>query len=357
MIAKEHGQGRDDLPGAPALAFPDLSLESEMRVRPEDFRVSEELGFEPDGSGEHCLLRVRKTSCNTMWAVRCLSRSAQVPQRDVGFSGLKDRHAVTDQWFSLPAIKAGGLDHEQLHQAGLEILEHSAHRRKLRRGSHAGNRFRIVLRNMAGDLAGLATRMEEIGSLGVPNYFGPQRFGRDHNNLCLARSLASGVGIGRANRGFALSAARALIFNEVLSRRVLAGTWDCLQAGDAAGLSGSRSFFLVESVDTTIKDRLARGDIHPTGPLWGKGDLHSDGDIRRLELDVAGNHPDLSECLIQQGLAQERRHMRLMLDGLDWQVDNVTGHPALTVEFGLPAGAFATSVLREITAVRDSSSN
>lgn len=351
--AKKRGQDRGDLPGAAALAYPDLCLEAEMRSRPDDFRVSEELGFEPDGNGEHRFLRVRKTGCNTLWVVRCLARWAQVRQRDIGFSGLKDRHAVTDQWFSLPTTKAGGLDCDQLREAGLEVLEHSAHRRKLRRGSHAANRFRIVLRNICGDFAGLAPRMEEIQGRGVPNYFGPQRFGRDHNNLSLARTLASGTGVGRTNRGFALSAARAFIFNEILSARVHAGTWDRMQTGDAAGLSGSRSFFLIESVDAEISDRLARGDIHPTGSLWGKGDLHTAGEVKDLELGVAENHANFSQCLVREGLTQERRHLRLMLDRLDWQVEYGGEHPVLTMEFSLPAGAFATTVLREILTARD----
>jgi tRNA pseudouridine13 synthase len=350
---KDHRLDRTDLPGASALAFPDLGLGGEIRSRPEDFRVSEELGFEPHGSGEHCLLRLRKTSCNTMWVVRCLARSARVPQRDIGFSGLKDRHAVTDQWFSLPAGKANSLDHDQLREAGLEVLQQSAHRKKLRRGSHAANRFRIVLRNVTGDRAKLPARMEDIQRLGVPNFFGPQRFGRNNNNLCLAKSLAAGARIGRAERGFALSAARALIFNELLSRRVAAKTWDRLQAGDAAGLSGSRSFFLVEAVDSVIGGRLACGDIHPTGALWGKGELHTSGDVEDFEQSVAGEYPDLCQCLVRHGLVQERRHLRLMPDRLDWQVEELAGYPALTLEFALPAGAFATSVLREIVTVTD----
>ena len=114
MHESSSGQGRNDLPGDPALAYPVLDLKGEIRRKPEDFRVSEELGFSPDGDGEHLLLRIRKTGRNTTWVASYLARQAGVPARDIGFSGMKDRHAVTEQWYSLPARQGAAIDREDL---------------------------------------------------------------------------------------------------------------------------------------------------------------------------------------------------------------------------------------------------
>ncbi|MGI9265691.1 MAG: tRNA pseudouridine(13) synthase TruD [Gammaproteobacteria bacterium] len=353
MSQSEDRRDRSDLPGSPALAYPDLHIQAEMRSQPTDFEVSEQLGFELTGKGEHCFLRIRKTDCNTMWVVRILGQAARVHPRDIGYSGLKDRRARTDQWFSLPAAKAANLDAETLRQANLEVLEQELHAKKLRRGSHSANRFRIVLRAMHGDLSGVEQRMLTIAEHGVPNYFGTQRFGRDCGNLQLAEALASGKRLRRAERGFALSAARALIFNEVLSKRVALGSWSHLSAGDLAGLAGSRSYFAVAAVDAEIQDRLVRGDIHPTGPLWGKGRLGTGAGIRDIELGVAEQFPVFAECLARLGLDHERRYLRLIPEDLDWQLENVDDACNLVVSFSLPAGCFATSVLREILVARD----
>lgn len=346
-------QERSDLPGSPALAYPDLNLQASMRDKAADFQVSEQLAFDLTGGGEHCFLRIRKTNSNTMWVVQCLSKAAKVHPRDIAYSGLKDRYAVTDQWFSLPLVKAANLDVGQLQQAGLEILEQAQHAKKLRRGSHASNRFRIVLNAVSGDLSGLEERMSTIRQNGVPNYFGAQRFGRDSGNLRLAEALASGKRLRRSERGFALSAARASIFNGVLSSRVAAGTWDQLLVGDLAGLAGTRSYFSVDAVDPEIQDRLARGDIHPTGPLWGRGDLSTGKEIRDIEQSIAGRNKEFSGCLERLGLEQERRHLRLLPDGLDWHIEEVDGATSLIVAFSLPAGCFATSILREILIARN----
>jgi tRNA pseudouridine13 synthase len=312
-----------------------------LRSVPEDFQVVERLGFEPDGEGAHLLLRVRKVDCNTNWVASRLARMLEVSARDVGYSGLKDRHAVTEQWFSVPSHATGAIDADALAQDGLTVLEMTGHNRKLRRGTHRANEFRIVVREVAADPAALDERLSAISVGGVPNYFGLQRFGRGGNNLRLAQSLASGRRLRRRDRGFALSAARALIFNAILSHRVAEGSWNRLLPGDVAGLAGSRSHFQVEAVDAELEERLARQDVHPTGPLWGRGSPDTAAEIRVMEADIAAEHVALSGMLEVEGLEQARRPLRLSVEGLEWSLDG----DALVLSFELEAGGFATSVL------------
>ncbi len=313
-----------------------------IRVRPEDFQVEEILGFEPDGSGSHTLVLVRKTGANTDWAARRLARSAGVAARDVGFAGLKDRHAVTTQWFSIPG--APDLDPDELRADGLELIRQVPHGRKLRRGCHAGNRFRIRVRDCRGPEAEITGRLGAIAARGVPNYFGPQRFGRDGGNLRLAVALASGRRLNRRQRGFALSAARSAIFNAVLAERVARGEWDRLMPGDAAILDGSASWFPVEAVDSELRSRLENFDIHPSGALWGQGRPPTDGPVREAEERVAARLADMSGCLASAGLKQERRALRLPVRDFRWRL----GEGEMRLEFRLPRGAFATAVLSEI---------
>jgi tRNA pseudouridine13 synthase len=316
-----------------------------IRVRPEDFQVEEILGFEPDGSGAHTLVSVRKTGANTDWAARRLARSAGVAVRDVGFAGLKDRHAVTTQWFSIPG--APDLDLDGLRTDGLEVVRKVAHGRKLRRGCHTGNRFRIRVRDCYGPEREIEGRLKAIVARGVPNYFGPQRFGRDGGNLRLASALASGRKLNRRERGFALSAARSAIFNAALAERIEGGDWDRLTAGDVAILDGSASWFPVDDVDSVLRSRLDSFDIHPSGPLWGQGRPPTTGPVREREEAVAGRHPDMADCLVSAGLKQERRSLRLPVRDFRWRL----GQGEMELEFRLPRGAFATTVLSEILEV------
>jgi len=185
---------------------------------------------------------------------------------------MKDRHAVTRQWFSVRRPAGTPADWSALEVEGAQVLEVSRNNRKLRRGAHSGNQFRIVVRGSAnsdpetsGELVQQRTRT--IVEQGVPNYFGEQRFGREGGNLQLAEALFAGKRLKRDKRSFALSSARAWLFNQVLQQRVEAGTWSELQAGDVAALDGSGSIFAVEELDETLEKRCRELDLHPTGPL------------------------------------------------------------------------------------------
>jgi len=319
-----------------------------LRERPEDFCVEERLGFEPDGEGEHRLLLVRKTDANTEWVGRRLASHAGVPSSAVGYAGLKDRHALAVQWFSVHT----GLDREPdwstLDAPGVEILASHRHRRKLRRGALAGNRFRIRIGGLSGDRRALDERLAVVGRRGVPNYFGPQRFGNREGNLHAAQALFAGRAgrVKRHLRGLWLSAARSQLFNEVLARRVGRGDWDRPLPGDRMQLAGSRASFLAETLDDLLEQRCRAFDIHPSGPLWGAGEPSTAGEAAALERAVAAAFPVWARGLAAAGLDQERRPLRVTVEALETRF----GDDALEIAFELPAGAYATAVLRELVA-------
>jgi tRNA pseudouridine13 synthase len=320
-----------------------------IRSCPEDFQVNEVLGFEPDGEGEHLLLHIRKRNRNTDDVARALARHAEVKSRDVGYCGLKDRVAVTTQWFSIWLPGKADPDWSPVLSDDLQLLAQFRHRRKLQRGSLRGNRFMIVLRDVQGDREMLEQRLTLIARDGVPNYFGAQRFGRDGGNLVAAQALFSGRRVkSRHLRGLYLSAARSFLFNEVLAARVRAANWDQALRGEALQLAGSRSFFVVDDIDAQITSRLACADVFPSGPLWGQGELPSRGEVRQLEQAVLATQAMFRDGLERAGLKQERRALRLSVVGFHWWWLVDEGGQNLQLDFELPAGAYATSVLREL---------
>jgi tRNA pseudouridine13 synthase len=320
-----------------------------IRVEPRDFEVDEELGFAPDDHGTHVLLHVEKCGANTAWVASQLARRGALPVNDVGFSGLKDRRALTRQWFSVPETRAVAIDDWRSHEGdGYRVLEARRHTRKLRRGSHRGNRFRLTLRDLSGPLESLEPRLEAIRRIGVPNYFGAQRFGRGQGNLQRARDWASsGRGPSeRQQRGFALSAARSELFNQVLAERVQLGNWNTLLPGEAIVLDGRQSFFTATGIDAALEARCASLDLHPSAPLHGSGESPARGVALELEARVLGSEPELTGLLEQQGFEAERRATRLVVHDLAWRLDG----DVLELRFALGRGSFATTVLAELVA-------
>jgi tRNA pseudouridine13 synthase len=315
-----------------------------IRTENTDFQVREQLGFSLSGDGEHDYLQVEKDGANTAWVVRGLAKYAGVAVSDVGYAGLKDRHAITTQWFSVrrPAgIKADWL---KLELEGVRVVQVDRHQRKLRRGAHTGNHFYIALRNLTGTLGGLSERLMQLRHGGVPNYFGEQRFGRDGGNLNLASDLFAGKRLSRSERSIALSAARSFLFNHILEDRVMNGTWDSLLPGDCANLDGSSSFFTVDGVNAELQRRCNVLDIHPTGALWGTGALQSTGDVAEQEKSIGNCFPEFCDGLANARIQQTRRGLRLTVRDLTWEQNSDT----LWLRFYLTRGAFATAVLREI---------
>ncbi|MFC0677394.1 tRNA pseudouridine(13) synthase TruD [Lysobacter korlensis] len=339
-------------------ALGDAVLQARLREAPEDFFVEELAGFEPTGSGEHLLLTIEKRGMNTMHAARRIAQWAGVGEVAIGFAGLKDRHALTRQRFSvhLPRRIAPDLDALQLDDPSgerMHVLEHSWHAKKLPKGALAGNRFVLVLRDVEGDPATIEARLQRITGRGVPNYFGEQRFGREGGNVAAALAMFAGRRVRREQRSMLLSAARSELFNRVLAARVQADCWDRGLDGEVWMLDGSRSVFGPQVFDDALTQRLADFDIHPTGPLWGEGELRTrdaaaEVEHSALETDDARQ---LRSGLERAGLRQERRALRLRPGGLQWRWLEAG---VLELGFTLPPGTYATTVLAELGEVRSS---
>jgi tRNA pseudouridine13 synthase len=319
---------------------------AELKATPEDFHVEERLSFEPSGTGPHWLLRVEKRGANTRWVAAQIARLAGVPGGEVGYAGLKDRHAVAVQWFSVPKLASTSDFWSQVRTSEFKVLEVGANSRKLKIGALRGNRFRIRLRNVAWSREQLDLKLDALRAHGVPNYFGAQRFGRDGFNLDrVADWVQSGAAPrGRAERSFALSAARSLLFNAVLARRVESGDWSQLGPGDLANLDGSGSHFVVGAVDDELRARLRAFDIHPSGPLWGRGEPPSHGQALQHEIAVAREFTAVADLLAACGLEQERRALRCAVRELSVEREANT----LSLGFALGRGQYATAVLREL---------
>ncbi|MEJ2436346.1 MAG: tRNA pseudouridine(13) synthase TruD, partial [Pseudolabrys sp.] len=251
------------------------------------------------------------------------------------------------QWFSVRLAGRPEPNWHALDVPEVQVLSHCRHARKLQRGALRANRFIISIRSLSGDIKELEQRLRAITEHGVPNYFGPQRFGHDAHNLHEANAmLVDGRRVrDRHRRGLYLSAARAWLFNRVLAARVQAGLWERATAGDVMILDGRRSHFSIDAPDETIIQRLREFDIHPSGPLWGAGERLVTGEARAIEDAALAGHEAWCEGLARAGLKQERRALRLRVGELAWDFPEPG---VVRLSFTLTAGAYATAVLREI---------
>ena len=317
-----------------------------IRARPEDFEVEELLGHAPDGAGEHLWLWVEKREHNTTDVAAMLARAAGVHPRDVSFAGLKDRNAVTRQFFSVQLAGKPDPAWADWQLPGVSILSAARSARKIQRGRLQGNRFVLWIRELEADRDALEQRLICVRDHGAPNGFGEQRFGG--NNVARARALFAGQlkrKPSRHKRGFYLSAARSLLFNRVLQARIETGTWNRIMDGDVAMLDGSHSFFRPEPGDPELAARCECLDLHPSGPLPGEGSSPVRGEVAELEARVLDAEPDLVQGLRQFRLRQERRALRTRVKALEW---SFAGPNCLRLSFSLGSGSYATSILREL---------
>ncbi len=363
-----------------------------------DFVVNEILPLDFTGEGEHLWLHIQKSGMNTAYLAKLLSEWTDIPLRDVGYSGLKDRHALTTQWFSLRIPK------KQLPESefapidigvneSVTILAQHWHNKKLNRGTHRANQFIITLREIqfAGFDASLSMQapilvellstkqdveqhLVNISQSGVPNYFGPQRFGRNGNNIGEALSLfarpvqqsrpqpkkSKRRSAPREQNTMELSAARSLIFNEILAARVRDGSWNKGLAGEVFNLAGSGSIFASEALDDTLRTRLETGDIHPTGVLWGVGNDKVCNAAASIENDIVQHSPVLTQLaagLEQRDIKAQRRALRLPIEALTWEWHDKEDEQILVLNFTLTTGSFATSVLASLVQELSTSSS
>jgi tRNA pseudouridine13 synthase len=305
-------------------AYPASGASATLKLHNEDFIVTELPLQLPSGEGEHIWLDIEKNGANTAFIALQLADATGVQERDVGYAGLKDRYAITRQWFSIYLPKGETPDLTLLQHPEFKVLSQTRHVKKLRPGDLQGNRFRIVLRDVTGDRDAIETNLKSVAAQGVPNYFGAQRFGHDGGNVEQGRAmLAREIRVRNPKKkGIYLSAVRSFVFNEVLALRIQQGLWGQTLPGD-------------------VMDEAGR----PTGPLWGRGRVITTDQAQALENGVAERHATLCDGMEHAGLDQERRALVASPAEMSWewlQADQ------LMITFSLPAGTYATSVLSEI---------
>lgn len=319
------------------------------RHQPSEFRVTEVLGFVPEGVGSHWWVLIEKIGISTDEAQSRLAHASGVSRKDVGYAGKKDTHAVTRQWMSLPEqaqVQTGEID------AALRVLEVTRNQRKLKIGQLAGNQFELVLHGEV--LGDVEARLTAIGERGVANYFGLQRFGRHGSNLQAARRLAQRDPEGRRRLhpkdGMAASAARSAGFNAVLAARIEANQWLSVDVDDVVSLAGRGSHFSVTATNLEeVMTRVQAGELDPTGPMLGRDPKTGAAQAAR-EWQVLDTDPVLCSWLTGVFRDADRRAVRMVPKEL---VSDQQGS-TLKLSFYCPRGAFATAVLHELGVLSES---
>jgi len=325
-----------------------------LRSQISDFKVFEQLPFVPCGEGEHLFVHIRKTGANTIFVARELAKYFNVKEQLVSYAGLKDRFAVTEQWFGVHVPGKQEYNLDDLVIEGVEVLSFNRHNKKLRTGTFTGNCFELILRDVTA-IKALTERWQNIVEQGVPNYFGEQRFGIDGGNIERALGLFSGQKVkDKKKRGIYLSAARSHIFNGVINERINQQCFDQVAVGDVLMLAGTQSVFHLDEIDETIKQRFIDKDVDITAPMWGAGQLMTSEGPLTLEQDVAQKNDEFCQGLPRFGLKQERRRIRLNISDTDIELmSGQEGSNAVKISFFLPAGCYATTVLRELLTYQD----
>lgn len=309
-----------------------------------DFIVREELGYPLAGEGEFVAVKVRKTNANTLFVGEQLAKFVGISEKNMSYAGLKDRHAVTEQWFCLHLAGKETPDFSAFECEGVEILEVTRHNRKIRTGALEGNYFELLLRDVE-ETDELKQRLNQLQAVGFPNYFTEQRFGRDGHNLTQAQRWASGeISVkDRKKRSFYLSAARSEVFNLVVSQRIADQQMQTVLLGDYLQLAGSNSFFEVKAEDLVqSQQRLDENDVLLTAPLIGENSLEQNGNER--EKAIVAQHENLISLMKKERMNAARRAMLCKPQDLHWQFEA----EGLRLTFFLNSGSYATGLVREL---------
>ncbi|HAT6936749.1 TPA: tRNA pseudouridine(13) synthase TruD [Legionella pneumophila subsp. pneumophila] len=317
-----------------------------FKLCPEDFQVNELFEGQFSGEGEHIVLKIEKKGLTTEEVVKSLARLINKPIKLISYAGLKDKQALTTQWLSIhaPGEVIEGI--ETLEAPGWKILECTRHNKKLRPGFLSGNHFTIALRDVSNE-TDLIHRIEQIKLKGVPNYFGEQRFGRDGGNLIKAEEiLVQGRKVkDRFLKGMYFSAARSWLYNLILSRRVKESSWNLPLLGDVIQLVGSNSVFVNDkSMDEQLLQRIGEKDVSPASPLPGRSKNLVKGTALQIINEVYAEWSAWLDGLEKNGLEEAWRANILYAEQIEYRINQGT----VELSFVLPAGAYATVVLREL---------
>ena len=313
-----------------------------------DFVVKEQLGYDMSGDGEFVAVKVRKTDCNTLFVGEQLAKFAGISARNMSYAGLKDRKAVTEQWFSLQMPGQPTPDFNQFSLEGVEILDVTRHQRKIRIGSLQGNHFEILLHNVE-ETDELKVRLDFLAKNGFPNYFTEQRFGRDGNNLTQALRWANGeIKVkDRNKRSFYLSAARSAMFNLIVSKRMELDLAQQILVGDVLQLNGSHSWFVVDESEDLVQlqQRLAQQDVLLTAPLIGEEEKSA----ADFEHEIFAQHQALFALMRKERMKAARRPILMHPQHFQWLFEP----NGLRLQFTLPAGSYATALIRELVNIEN----
>lgn len=325
--------------------YGDPAVTGTIKMQATDFRVDEELGFEPDRAGEHLFLQIEKTGLSTHELIDRVAVDFKVQPRDIGYSGLKDKHAVTRQWLSLQLPgQVGRIPVPET--CDYKILDQGWHHRKLRPGTHRRNRFDVTIRNVGAFPTRTQDQFELVAIKGMANYFGQQRFGRQQDNV---RQALRAFGnerkarkLGRSKKSLYLSALRSHLFNQILSRRIGSGFWNEPVDGDVFMLAGSQSIFYAP-ISQDLIDRFEQQDISSTISLYGVGNQMLQGSALSLEDSVLAEFGVIKDCLLQQNIRLAMRATRVTVDNMNY--DYSGADQTLKITAILPRGSYFTTLL------------
>ncbi|WP_105900889.1 tRNA pseudouridine(13) synthase TruD [Vibrio gangliei] len=320
---------------------------AKIKAQAKDFQVIEDLGFSFSGHGEHLMVRIRKEGENTAFVANEIARLCGVPSKNVGWAGLKDRHAVTEQWLSIhlpkPEMVFDAEKLEALHPS-IKVLETARHNKKLRPGELVGNQFILRLVDVS-DMDDVLARLEKIQQQGVPNYYGAQRFGREGNNLNEARRWGrDNVRTRNQNkRSMYLSTARSWIFNHIVSSRIEQGYFNQALLGDVVQVSNGEQCIDANNIEA-LQAQINQGNASITAALAGDNALPTQDQALALEQPQLDAEPDLMALIRGNRMRHDRRAIGLKAMNMQWQVEAND----VVLSFSLPAGCFATAILREV---------
>ena len=336
-------------------AFPNPTNKALYRQLPEHFQVNETLSFKPSGEGDHLYLYIEKRNTNTDWLAREMAQKAGIRSVEVGYAGRKDRFAVTRQWFSLHLPASKSIDPMTFQSRDYQVIEHTRHTHKLRKGEIAFNQFKLQLIEFEGDFSSFEKRLGLISEKGFPNYFGPQRFGHQSGNIDKARDMLSGkVRVhDRNKRSIYLSAARSYLFNLVLAKRIENNCWlepiqgDLLWDEESQRLS--ESDLVTEFSEDILLQKVNSGQLTITGPMPGDGKNSVTDDTLVLESLVLAGEQSLYAGIANSRIQWQRRALRV----IPTDVSSKENELGVEITFSLRTGTFATSLLKELLVLKE----